>query len=337
MHNRQIMVLSKAECREIFREHARPQQRFESQTEQKIPFGPSWARAKWDFLLHLEKRPDPGAAAGHRPPAPADSAAEEAGGAHRRSLRRPGSAPPAPRRRHRPNLGAREIRTTPKRGGLLLGCNPRVAGPRLKTPAFTVFRPHCALTRGGPVKPASALRPRPARERVLVLLHAQPVQRYVRLLLLPYVLRYRRLVQADGRHAVAGRPELPVAELVLHVRMPVEDHQRALALQVAHHAGHAVLRRYREQHVHVVGHQVPLDYLYPLVLAELPEDLPEVGPDLVVDHFPSILRREHDVVLAHPLRVRQAVGLLGHTPHHPSVSEPLRPEQSQVSGGRVVL
>ena len=65
-----------------------------SQMEQKVPFGPSWARAKWDFLLHLERRPDPGAAAGHRPPAPADSAVEEAGGAHRRSLRRPGSAPP---------------------------------------------------------------------------------------------------------------------------------------------------------------------------------------------------------------------------------------------------
>ena len=80
--------------------------------EQKIPFGPSFARAKWDFLLHLERRPDPGAAAGHQPPAPADSAAEEAGGAHRRSLRRP--APPAPRRRHRPNLGARE-----RKGALL--------------------------------------------------------------------------------------------------------------------------------------------------------------------------------------------------------------------------
>ena len=81
--------------------------------EQKIPFGPSWARAKWDFLLHLEKRPDPGAAAGHRPPAPADSAAEEAGGAHRRSLRRPGSAPrtapPAP-----PESGCRE-----RKGALL--------------------------------------------------------------------------------------------------------------------------------------------------------------------------------------------------------------------------
>ena len=103
MHNRQIMFLSKAGCRGIFRGHAHPQQSFESQMEQKVPFGPSWARAKWDFLLHLEKRPDPhgaartapaSAAAGHRPPAPADSAVEEARGAHRRSLRRPGSAPP---------------------------------------------------------------------------------------------------------------------------------------------------------------------------------------------------------------------------------------------------
>ena len=124
MHNRQIMFLSKAECRGIFREHARPQQRFESQMKQEIPFGPSWTRAKWDFLLHLEKRPDPGgaartgkrpapasAAAGHRPPAPADSTVEEARGAHRRSLRRPGSAPP-----HRAAGAARARVPRTKRG-----------------------------------------------------------------------------------------------------------------------------------------------------------------------------------------------------------------------------
>ena len=47
--------------------------------EQKVPFGPSWARAKWDFLLHLEKRPDPGGAArtGKRP-APTSAAAGNA-------------------------------------------------------------------------------------------------------------------------------------------------------------------------------------------------------------------------------------------------------------------
>ena len=35
------------------------------------------------------------------------------------------------------------IKTTPKRGGLLLGYNPWKAGARLKTPAFTLFRPYC--------------------------------------------------------------------------------------------------------------------------------------------------------------------------------------------------
>ena len=35
------------------------------------------------------------------------------------------------------------IRTTRIAGGLLLGYNPRKAGARLKTPAFTLFRPYC--------------------------------------------------------------------------------------------------------------------------------------------------------------------------------------------------
>ncbi len=200
---------------------------------------------------------------------------------------------------------------------MLLGYNPWIAGTRLKAPALTAFGPHCRLARNEPVKPA--LFPlRPPIEGVLVLLDAQPVERDVGPLLLPDAPRDRRLVQADGGNAVALSPELPVAELVLHVLVPVEYHQRALPFQIAHHAGHAALRRYRQQHVDVVGHQVLLDDLYPLVLAELPEDLPKVGPHLVVDDFAPILRRERDVVPAHPLRVRQAAGLLGHTPSPPS-------------------
>lgn len=123
------------------------------------------------------------------------------------------------------------IKTTPKRGGLLLGYNPWISGTRLKAPALTGFGPHCRLTRDGPVKPA-LFAPRPPIEGVLVLLDAQPVERDVGLLLLPDVLRDRGLVQADGGHVVALGPELPVAELVLHVRVPVEYHQRALPLQV---------------------------------------------------------------------------------------------------------
>ena len=79
----------------------------------------------------------------------------------------------------------------------------------------------------------------------------------------------------------------------------------------------ADLGRDADQHVHVVGHQVPLYDLDALPLAQLPEDLPQVLAVLVVDDLPSILWCEHDVVLAEPLRVREAVGLLGHGNHLP--------------------
>ena len=71
----------------------------------------------------------------------------------------------------------------------------------------------------------------------------------------------------------------------------------------------------------MVGHQVSLDDLYPLVLTELPEDLPKVGPYVFAGDFAPILRREQDVEFAHPLCVQQAVGLLGQTPSTPSPIE----------------
>lgn len=100
--------------------------------------------------------------------------------------------------------------------------------------------------------------------------------------------------------------------------MPVEHEQGALALQVAHEARDAELRRDADQHVDVVRHEVPLDGLHPLPHAQPPEDLPQILAVLVVDRLPSILWREHDVVLAQPFRVREAVGFLGHSNHLPS-------------------
>ena len=110
---------------------------------------------------------------------------------------------------------------------MLLGYNPWISGARLEAPALTGFGPHRRSTRGGPVKPALST-PRTPAEGVLVLLDAQPVERDAGLLLPPDALRDRGLVQADGGRAVALGPEPPVAELSLHVRAPVEHHQRAL-------------------------------------------------------------------------------------------------------------
>ena len=185
---------------------------------------------------------------------------------------------------------------------------------RLKAPGQDVRPGRERLTPGSrPRRQAGGL----LCEGVLVLLDAQPVKGLVGGLLLPDVLRDGRLVEPDGRHVVALRPELTVAELVLEVRVPLEHHQRALPLEVAHEAGHAQLGRYADQHVHVVGHQVPLVDLDALVPAQGPQDLPHVPAILVVDYLSPILRCEHDVVLAHPLRVRQAVVLVRHVSPFP--------------------
>ena len=58
--------------------------------------------------------------------------------------------------------------------------------------------------------------------------------------------------------------------------MLVEYHQQVPSLQ-----------RYRLQHEDMIGHQVSLDDLHPLVLTELPEDLPKNGTELFLLHVGS--------------------------------------------------
>src|SRR5712691_8315540 len=74
---------------------------------------------------------------------------------------------------------------------------------------------------------------------------------------------------------------------------------RALSLDEPDHLRHRVLRRYRDEHVHVIGHQMPLLYpAFPL-LGQPSENLPKVLPQLPIQRAPSALRYEHHVVFAH--------------------------------------
>ena len=144
------------------------------------------------------------------------------------------------------------------------------------------------------------------RERVLVLLQASTIRCLILELLVADVLLDGRLVEADRAHVVPLRPEVPRPVVVLQVRVLVEDHQARLAFQVPHEARHRELRGYPYKHVYVVRHRVGLDYLDPFVHAAPPDVLPDVGPQRREDRLPPVFRREHDVVLAVPLRVRKA-------------------------------
>lgn len=146
----------------------------------------------------------------------------------------------------------------------------------------------------------------------------KPVQGDVGALLLADVLGDRRLARADGGDVAALCPELPVPELVPEVRMPVEHEKGALPPRIAHEARDAGLGRDAGRHVDVVGHEVPLYDLDALPLAELPGTPGGVLAASAVDRLPPMLWRGHDVILAEPLRVREAVGLLGHGDRLPS-------------------
>ena len=96
---------------------------------------------------------------------------------------------------------------------------------------------------------------------------------------------------------------MSVAELVFQIGMPLEYHEGALPLQVTHEAGDADLGWDRDQHVYVVWHQVTFDDLDAFILAQTRQDFFETYPNLVVYDFPSELRGEDDMILAHPSRV----------------------------------
>src|ERR1700728_585150 len=81
----------------------------------------------------------------------------------------------------------------------------------------------------------------------------------------------------------------------------------ALALDEPHHLRYRILRRDRQQHMDVVGHQVALLHPALLLASQLPEHLAKVYPQLTVQGPSSALRDEHHVVFALPRRVAQTL------------------------------
>ena len=124
---------------------------------------------------------------------------------------------------------------------------------------------------------------------------------------MPDVLADDGFVPPDGGNEVPPRPEVLADEVPLPLAERPRDVNRALALDVPDDLRDRILRRDREHHVHVVGHQVPLLDAAFLLLRKRPEDRPEVAAQLSVEHLPPAFRNEHDVVLALPLRMVEVV------------------------------
>jgi hypothetical protein len=104
---------------------------------------------------------------------------------------------------------------------------------------------------------------------VNVLFCTNPIHHLIVVFLLSHIFCDGRFVQPHRTDVIAPRPKVPVAKLVFHIRMPVKDHQGALAFQIAHKTRHADL----DQQVDMIDLGAPLDNLASFPLAEIPQNL----------------------------------------------------------------
>ena len=111
---------------------------------------------------------------------------------------------------------------------------------------------------------------------------------------------YRLLVAPHRIDEVPSGPEVLSDEVALPFSVDTGEMDRALALDESNHLRHCILRRDQHQHVHVIGHQVPLQDPRLLLKRQLVEHLAEVPSQLQIQRLSSTLRDEDDVIFAVP-------------------------------------
>src|SRR5262245_20795822 len=126
------------------------------------------------------------------------------------------------------------------------------------------------------------------------------IEALILLLLVADVGPYRRLIPADRVDEVPPGPEMLPDEVAPPFPVNTGEVDGAFALDEPDHLRHRILRWNRDQHVHMIGHQVPFLDLRLLLLGQLAEHLTEVPAKLQVQRLSSTLQDEDDVVFALP-------------------------------------
>ncbi len=88
--------------------------------------------------------------------------------------------------------------------------------------------------------------------------HGQLIEAAILRLLLLDVFADAGFISEYGRDVFAPRPEVLAQEVLPTAELCSGDVDGTLPLQEPYHLGHGLLRGNREQHVHVVGEEVPL-------------------------------------------------------------------------------
>src|SRR5580692_1826105 len=150
-------------------------------------------------------------------------------------------------------------------------------------------------------------RPWEPPERWRALHQVELVDALVLDLLFADVLSDHLFVSPHRRDEVASRPEVLPHEVPLPLHERPRDVDGALPLDEPDDLRDRILRWNRQQHVHVIRHQVSfLDGAF-LLLRKRSKNSAEVASEFEIQRLSAVLRDEHDVVLAFPFRVIEAL------------------------------
>ena len=108
---------------------------------------------------------------------------------------------------------------------------------------------------------------------------------------------------ADRVHQEPAGPEMLTHKVALALPIDPREVDRAPALDVAHDLRHRVFRRNRQQHMHMIGHQMPLLDLQFLLKRQFAKHFAQMSAKLLVQGLASAFRNENHMVFAGPYRV----------------------------------
>src|SRR5882757_9096107 len=122
------------------------------------------------------------------------------------------------------------------------------------------------------------------------------LQTLILLLLVPNVVPYDLFIPPNRRYEISSRPEALTDEISPVFSIHPRQMYGAPSFDEANHLRNGILRRDRDHHVNMIGHQMSLLDPALLLLGQPTEYLPKILPQLDVQRLSSALRNENNVV-----------------------------------------
>src|SRR5215468_11876693 len=114
-------------------------------------------------------------------------------------------------------------------------------------------------------------------------------------------------LKANRGDRIATRPKVLARESAIMAPKLAGDGKRTLALEKPNDRCHGMLGRDLDAHMHMIWHHMSLNDAAFLLAGQLMKDWPELTTNLPKQLLPATFGHKHNMVLAIPARMRQAL------------------------------